>query len=136
MSEYACFFADREDAGPCSGSLVRAHLIKRQVLAREFKHGCVYEGGSWWPLERGEDQHDLPFRSLDDLIADERSWVAMCGGPQGNGGHHGMAPPDGWHLPIHFEELPDGFIEFLTEIGLLWYAQRTYKLLDVPADAC
>ena len=131
MSEYACFLAGRDDAGLCSGQLVRAHLIKRQVLAREFKHGCVYEGGSWWPLERGEDRCDLPYRSLDDLINDERSWTAMCGGPQGNGGHHGRSAPDGWQLPIYYEELPESFVEFLSELNLLWYAQRTYPSLPI-----
>lgn len=139
MSEYKCFFEAREDAGGCSGQLVRAHLIKRQVLTREFKHGCVYEGGQWWPLERGEDQHDLQFRSLDDLISDERSWVAMCGGPMGDGGHHGVAYPDGWQLVITREELPESFVEFCEELGLGWYIQRTYPAvlkLDVPADAC
>lgn len=132
MSDYECFFAHREDAGPCSGQLIRGHLIPRQLLKREFRYGCVYEGGFWWALERGEDQHGLLFRTAEDLIVDERSWVPMCGGPMGNAGHHGQLDC-ARTLRISREELPELFLEFLTELGLLWYADRNYAKMHALA---
>lgn len=128
MSDYECFFANRPDVGPCSGQLIRGHLIPRQLLKREFRWGCVYEGGSWWKLERGEEQHGLPYRSVDDLIADERSWVAICGGLHGSSGHHGMLDT-ARTLRIGREELPEDFVTFCEELGLGWYIDRTYARL-------
>ena len=124
--EFACFFAQRDDAGPCLGRLVAAHLLPRQLLRREYRYGCVEEGGRWWPLERGEERHDLPYRSLDDLIRDPRSVVPMCGGLHAHGGHHGQVvqPPT---LRVAREELPEDFIEYVEELGLLWWIERTYK---------
>lgn len=117
-----CFFADHS---PCSGRLVRGHLIPRSVMRRELRFGLVLEDGAWRKLQRTEDRYDLPFRSLTDLVNDPRSCVPMCGGITGSGAHHGMLD-QARTLRISWDELPESFIEFCTEIGLLWWAQRTY----------
>lgn len=124
--EFSCFFAGRDDAGPCQGFLIRGHLLPRQLLRREFPHGVVEDGGRWWALKRGEERHDLPFRSLDDLIRDERGWLPMCGGIMGDGAHHG-AFDTSRKLRIAREELPAAFLEYADEIGLSWWVERTYR---------
>lgn len=123
--EFSCWFAARADAGSCQGQLIAAHLLPRQLLRREFRYGAVEEAGRWWALKRGEERHDLPYRSLDDLIRDERSWVPMCGGLHGDSGHHG-ALDQSRTLRIAREELPESFIEYCEELGLGWFVLRSY----------
>lgn len=79
----------------CSGSLVRVHLIPRQLLKRE---------------------------RLPQL--DPRTYVYACGGPMGNGGHHGML--DGRRLRVRFADLPVKVREFADEHGLTWWLRREY----------
>lgn len=117
-----CFFAGHN---PCDGQLVRGHLIPRQLLKREFPHGVVFDHGEWRRLDALEDVYHLPHRTLRDLIDDERSWVPMCGGPMGNGGHHGQLDQSRT-LRIPREELPEGFMVFCEELGLGWYVLREY----------
>lgn len=116
-----CFFADR---GPCDGELVRAHLIPRQLLKREFPNGVVLDGGGWRKLGRNEDRYDLVHRGPRQLVDDERSWVPACGGACGVSGHHGQL--DGLTLRIARERLPEGFEVFCDELGLGWYVERQY----------
>lgn len=119
-----CFFADLPDAGPCDGQLVKAHLLPRQRLRREFALGVVLEDGKWRKLKRTEDRYELPYRNLRALIDDPASWVPCCGGPTGIGGHHGDL--DGLRLRLSREQLPEAFIWFCEELGLGWYVDRTY----------
>jgi hypothetical protein len=121
MHAERCFFADR---GPCDGQPVRAHLIPRQLLKREFPHGVILDGEHWRRLDRGEDRYDLQHRSLQQLVDDPRSWVPMCGGPTGIGGHHGQF--DGLTLRILRGQLPAPFVEFCAEVDLSWYIDRQY----------
>lgn len=93
-----CFFANWLGAGECDGWLIRAHLVKRQVLEREG-HGA--------------------------LIDDPRTWVLCCGGPQGNGGHHGMLD-NSRKLRIPREKLPTEFIELMEAIGMGWYLDKHF----------
>jgi hypothetical protein len=95
-----CWLAQFTDT-PCDGALVRAHLIKRQVLVKE-----------------------IPLRA-NDAIADPRSWVPACGGPMGNGGHHGMLDHSRT-LRIPIDKLPPGLWELCSEHGLEWWLQLTY----------
>lgn len=92
-----CFFIDF-DAGPCDGRLVRAHLVKRQVLVREGHARRVH---------------------------DPRSWVWCCGGAHGNAGHHGMLD-HARTLRVPLNMLPPGFLAMMEEIGMSWYVERTY----------
>jgi hypothetical protein len=92
-----CFFADR-DAGPCDGRLIRAHLVKQQVLKREG-HGRYCK--------------------------DPRSWVWCCGGPTGCGGHHGHMDRS-LKVRIPRADLPTGFLAMMEEIGMSWYVERYY----------
>lgn len=94
-----CFFIDFPDAGPCDGRLVRAHLVKQQVLTREG---------------HGRRRHD------------PRSWVWCCGGPTGIGGHHGMLDRS-LKVRIPPNMLPSGFLTMMEEIGMTWYVDRYYR---------
>lgn len=124
MTNERCFFAH---AGPCNGRLVRAHLIPRSYLKREYHWGIVQDTNGWRPLQRGEDRYDLPHRSLNDLVNDPRSWVPCCGGPQGISGHHG-ALDHSRTLKLPREALPAGLEEFAAELGprALAYLDREY----------
>lgn len=81
---------------PCDGRLVRCHLVKQQVIQR-----------------RGHDPWD------------SRAWVWGCGGPQGNGGHHGMLDQSR-KLRIPRERLPAAVEEFASELDLVWWLDREY----------
>lgn len=93
-----CFFRTFPDAGPCDGSLIRAHLVKQQVLEREG---------------HARRRHD------------SRSWVWCCGGPTGIGGHHGMLDSSK-RLRIPPNMLPPGFVALMKEIGMEWYVDKHY----------
>ena len=125
VSEFACFFAGRADAGPCQGQLVRGHLLPRALLKREYRYGALLENGRWRPLGRTEGMSTLGYRSLEELIDDERSWVPMCGGIMGDGAHHG-AFDQARKLRIAREDLPAEFIEYANELGLGWFVLRSY----------
>lgn len=84
--------------GPCSGQLIRAHLIPQQLLKREG-HAAA--------------------------IVDPRSWVPACGGITGITGHHG-AFDTARTLRLPFEALPAGTVALAAELGLTWYLERTY----------
>ena len=81
---------------PCSGRLVRCHLIPRQLL---------------------KQQHHPEW--------DRRAWVWGCGGIVGNGGHHGMLDSSRT-LRLRREAIPAGVEELAYELGLLWWLDRTY----------
>lgn len=119
----SCFFHGQ---GPCDGALIRAHLIPQQLLRREFPHGVLFDDGRWRKATRYEDRYDLPHRTWSALAYDSRSWVACCGGPQGNGGHHGQLDHSK-KLRIDREDLPEELEQFAAELGLTWFIQRTYN---------
>jgi hypothetical protein len=119
-----CAFGGKPGAGPCSGALIRAHLIPKQLTKREFPHGVVFENGTWRRLDRTEDRYDLPHRTLREIHDDPRSWVPCCGGGSGIGGHHGQL--DGLKLRIQRAGLPPAVEEFAAELGLGWWLDRTY----------
>lgn len=96
-----CFFDGWPDAGPCDGRLIKAHLVKRQVLRREF---------------------DKP--TAKRLIASQDSWVWCCGGAVGLGGHHGRF--DGHRLRIPRHCLPVAFVDMMTAVDMDWYVDRYY----------
>jgi hypothetical protein len=82
---------------PCSGRLVCAHLIPRQVLRRE---------------------------GYARLIHDPRTFVMACGGPTGIGGHHGEL--DGYDLAVPRWALPPGLEDLAQAIGMDWFLDRRY----------
>ena len=71
----------------CEGRLIRAHLIDKQELKR-----------------RGLNPDD------------PATWVMACGGPMGNGGHHGMF--DGFRLRLPASALPERTAEYARHHGL------------------
>jgi hypothetical protein len=97
----ACFLAsygvfERGEMPACDGRLIRAHLIPKQLLKRE---GC----DEWEP----------------------RSWVMACGGPQGNGGHHGMFDT-ARTIRVPRAALPGNVERLADELGLVWWLERAY----------
>jgi hypothetical protein len=87
---------------PCQGALIRAHLIPRNLLAREL------------------DAFDAR-----QAIADPRSWVWACGGPMGNAGHHGMFDT-AKTLTVPRLALPSRTEMLAIELGLTWWLDKTY----------
>ena len=56
---------------------------------------------------------------------DDRAWVWGCGGPMGDGGHHGMLDKSRTlHLPREF--IPPELEELALELGLMWWLDREY----------
>ena len=100
----ACFLAahgqmvDGSDMPACTGRLIRAHLIPRQLLRREG--------------------HDV-------LIPDRRTWVLACGGPTGAQGHHGMLDQSRT-LWLPRRALPPLTEALADELGLAWYLDKEY----------
>jgi hypothetical protein len=103
----SCWLA-RFSETPCDGQLVRVHLIPRQRMKK-----------SW-----SEIRHRWP-GTLDQLIADPRSWVLGCGGPTGVGGHHGELDYSR-RLRIPLFALPTETVLLAEAIGLDWWLQREY----------
>lgn len=101
-----CWAAERlPGAGPCSGRLIKAHLIPKEFLKRELRArfgGTVPRAVLW----------------------DPRVWVPMCGGPVGLSGHHGKV--DGKQLRIPRRMLPPELEEFAREHGLAWRLDHDY----------
>jgi hypothetical protein len=93
---------ERGPMPPCDGRLIRAHLVKRQVILREVEAVRAAEA-----------------------ISDPRSFVYACGGPMGNGGHHGMTDHSKT-IRIPPEHLPNGFLDLMDELGLMWWVLREY----------
>jgi hypothetical protein len=94
-----CFFAGWSGTS-CDGRLIRAHLIRQQVLKRELNAG-------------------------PSVLADPRLWVWCCGGPTGAAGHHG-ALDTARTLRIPRHRLPEGFLALTEELGLGWWVDREY----------
>lgn len=126
-----CYFAGRRGAGSCNGALIRAHLISKQKMRREFPVGVVYFDGYWQDpravfdrvvTRQGRDLYKR--RTLKEIQDDPRCWVPCCGGPSGIGGHHGLF--DGLKLRLAREELPPGVEQFASELGLCNYLDRVY----------
>jgi hypothetical protein len=115
--------------------LIRAHLIPRQLLKREFPKGAVLEtvvgGEKKWVRWHHGNRFGDGFRTLQQLCDDERSWVPCCGGIAGVSGHHGQLDTSR-KLRIARAELPPAVEEFAAELGLTWYLDREY---GVVADA-
>jgi hypothetical protein len=95
-----CFLSQFTDR-PCDGRLVKAHLIRRQVLRR---------------LVGPQAEHD------------DRTWVWSCGGPVGMGGHHGMLDY-ARTIRIPRERLPGALEEFVAEHPqLAYWLDREYGI--------
>jgi hypothetical protein len=93
---------------PCDGRLVRCHLIPQGFLRREFAHLRL---------------------DVQALVADPRSWVWGCGGIAGNAGHHGMLDV-ARTLRIPRDALPPGLESFAVELGIAWFLDRAYPMVN------
>lgn len=98
-----CFLAahglyERGEMPPCSGRLIKAHLIPQQVLKRE---------------------------GVEDVWRDAW-WVWACGGPTGCGGHHGMFDM-ARTLRLPRLAIPRSTERAAGDIGLGWWLERTYR---------
>lgn len=111
---YGCYLAHfgRLESGdpmtPCSGRLVRVHLIPKQLLRREG-----YSGDMW----------------------DQRLWVWACGGfGYGNEGHH-HAFDSSKKLRLRRADLPIRFEDWAHEHGFDWYLEREFGEAVIPSAA-
>lgn len=105
-----CWFARAlgPSIGPCDGRLVQAHLLPKEKLRREVL-----------PRFDAQTRSSIPTRAaLSKILWDPRIIVMACGGPMGNGGHHGRF--DSWALSVPREKLPVSVLEFARENGLEW----------------
>jgi hypothetical protein len=108
----ACFLAshgqmaDGSEMPPCDGRLVRCHLIPQQMLRREF-----------------------PTRAAR-YCANRATWVLGCGGPAGNGGHHGMLDSGMRPLYIPRSALPAAVEGFAKELDLMKEGQPFQAFLE------
>lgn len=98
----SCFLAvrgrhERGDMPSCDGRLVRCHLIKQQVLKRA---------------------------GVED-VWDPAWWVWACGGPQGQGGHHGMLDQSR-KIRLDRNKLPVALEVAAANAGLTWWLDREY----------
>lgn len=108
-SEMGCFLARVPNAGPCDGRLIRAHLIPRSLLKREFG------------------------KTLGSKLAeDPATWVWACGGALGPGGHHGQLDHSRT-LRVPRVMLPRATEDFAAAHGLLWFLDREYGERAVAA---
>jgi hypothetical protein len=117
----ACFLAsygvyERGPMPACDGRLVRCHLVPRQKLRQLW--GAVHHG-------RLVARPDLPFKTLEDMLNDRRSFVLGCGGPHGNSGHHGMLD-QARTLRIPRAAIPEATEEFAAIVGLDWWLDVEY----------
>ncbi len=106
----ACFLAshgvyERGDMPPCTGRLVRAHLLPVQLLKRN---------------------------GLADKAPDPRAWVPACGGVCGDSGHHG-AFDTARTLRVPRSAIPADTEQFAAELGLTWFLDREYGSLTEAA---
>ena len=94
-------------ANPCEGGLIRAHLLPKQLIRREIR-------------DREEAQM---------VINDPRSWVPCCGGRSGLAGHHAELDTT-MSIVIPRSALPPDLEELAAEVGMMWWVDRHYGLLD------
>jgi hypothetical protein len=99
-----CFLARFSD-DPCDGRLVKAHLIRRQVIRRELGPALEWHGDTW---------------------------VWACGGITGCSGHHG-ALDHARTLRVPRGELPADVEDFAAKHGLGWWLTREYGPLEAAA---
>lgn len=128
-----CWFHELPGAGRCDGSLVRCHLIPKQVLKREFPKGAFWVNGQWareYPQPAHTGEVRIMARSLHALLNDRRVWVWGCGGAMGLSGHHGQV--DGLSLRVSRYSLPQALEEYAEELGLGWWLDRRYGPLSAP----
>lgn len=108
-----CFLAQFAPETVCEGRLIRAHLLPRSLLKREFG------------------------KTLGKKLAeDPRSFVLACGGSMGNSGHHG-AFDTARTLRVPRSAIPYGTEVMARELGLDWYLEREYgPLVDHVCPGC
>jgi hypothetical protein len=118
---------ERGPMPPCDGQLVRAHLLPRQHMRKAWAT-IHHLRGSRSPRAA---IHSLTHNRLSEYVEDPRGWVAACGGPQGNGGHHAMLDV-ARTLRVPPQELPEGLWHLAAELGLTWWLEREYGRLEQP----
>ena len=118
-----CWLA-RYSQKPCDGRLVRCHLIPRQQLRAAWRSAHHPVKGQR-PEVSLPAHEPLPFKSLRHLIDDPRTWVWGCGGPMGNGGHHGELDQSRT-IRVPFADLPSPLLVVAEELNLTWWLEREY----------
>lgn len=101
---------------PCVGRLVRAHLIRQQVIENRIKTLAREQG----------KPPDLAVMACQHIIWHKAVWVWACGGEgYGSEGHHGMLDHTR-KLKLPRSAIPADCEQFAEELGLTWWLDRTY----------
>lgn len=137
-----CWLARFTDT-PCDGALVRCHVLAQQRLRQEYPEGAIWLEGrekavslKSWERDALGSAPNAPARvemmTLEALQADSRLWVWGCGGPMGQGGHHGEF--DGYKLKVPFEKLRPETITFVEELRLMAHLERDRRFEHTEAS--
>jgi hypothetical protein len=105
------------DDRPCDGQLVRAHLIPKQRTKKQFQRA----GGAW---HKFNDKNHAFWVPLDELLWAPASYRWVCGGPMGQGGHHGRI--DGRQIRVPRSVIPVETEEWAERFGLAWSLDHDY----------
>lgn len=133
--------------GSCAGELVKAHLIPKQRIKRQFPRGAeatwreTSKGHAIWrPVGRGGPETPA-WIDLHELVWDRRVWVPICGGAMGNAGHHGAVDSGGvGKIVIPREKLPEDLEDWAEEHGFEWSLEADYgpktesQMSDITQD--
>lgn len=137
----SCWLARFTDT-PCDGALVRCHVLTQQRLRQEYPEGAIWLEGREKAVSRKSWERDalgaapdapvtVRSMSLSALQKDERLTVIGCGGPMGQGGHHGEF--DGYALKVPYAKLPPETIAFVDELRLLAFLERDRRFEHTEA---
>lgn len=128
----ACFFAGWPDVTPCEGQLVRAHLIAKGRIKKAFRNGAWRDGERWInriPDEALDDPETIAawrHLTLEEIQADRRCWIPVCGGLTGIGAHHGQLDNPSSKLRLTRAQLTLDVEEFAAEFGFEALLDREY----------
>jgi hypothetical protein len=114
------------DDRPCDGRLRMVHLIPKQRIKKRFPTGAV-DVGTGWEAQRGAMlpvpvSKDVTFYYLP--LRDPATWRWVCGGPMGQGGHHGRI--DGRQIKVPRSVIPLETEEWAERFGLAWSLDHDY----------
>lgn len=152
----SCWLAKVPGAGACDGRLVRAHLIPKQRIKREYPMGVLWAPGQLFKIRMatattagagresfdvvtvrstrfapGHVLHDVTPAELDaGLVSlDGIVWDQRCWVPACGG----LAGSDGHHgaldsrrLRLTREQLPDAIEQFADDFDMTWSLDRDY----------
>lgn len=108
-----CFVAGRVKDRECYGAITRHHIVPKAKIRKRFPHGAKVNpvtGPYYLPRLSGE-QEKAAVR-LPQIVADTRNLIGVCFGC-----HVGLVETGNPDARVQFDDLPDGFWDFVGEYG-------------------